>query len=205
MVRVEPGEQVPGRPFTGEEMTRRDLEILRWTLGDLQSVLSEVDAGIRSVADHQKLAWHVDGLTHRLIICSMDRLRSHEGPYVVGFFGERRTDLDITPLEETNTEIVAEFTKYPGILSYSSVELAGGHWANMVLHSDPIDTEYWRRSPLHTQAVESLSPVHYRNVRIQNARLTGDVRSAVEFELRMTKYYDYSGSSLWSARRPAAG
>ncbi len=119
----------------------------------------------------------------------------------MGFFGERVTDVDPAPLEEANTEIVAEFTKYPGILSYSSVELPDGKWANLVLHDDPVDREYWRRSELHAEAVRVLSPVHYRNVRIHNAELTDALTDSPNFILERTKYYDFEGGVEWRAQR----
>jgi len=143
----------------------------------------------------------VGGLTHRLLICNFERLRFHPGLCVVGFFAERRTDVDIWPLEEANSEIVSEFAGYPGILSYSSVELPDGHWANMVLHDDPVDTQFWRQSKLHTQAVEMLSPRHYFNVRIHNGRLTAGVFGRPSIVINKTKYFDYTGPSEWRAER----
>lgn len=121
-----PREDAPGRPFTSVGLTGRDMSILLELLADVRGVLREVDAGTRTIERYQKLAWKVDGLTHRLIICDEARLRYRERTCVVGFFGERRTDLDPGPLEEANTALVAEFTRYPWILSYSSVELPGG-------------------------------------------------------------------------------
>jgi hypothetical protein len=120
---------------------------------------------------------------------------------VVGFFGERRTDLDIAPLEEANAAVVREFAKYPGITSYSSMELPGGHWANMVLHDDPVDTDYWRQSTLHADAVRRLARVHYRTVRIHNARLTTPVRYDPALTILRTKYFDYTSEPEWRAVR----
>lgn len=201
VVSLGPNEESPERPFTAIHLTDRDVSILLDLLADIRSVLSEVDAGTRAVEPYQKLAWKVDGLTHRLLICDEERLRNRTETCVVGFFGERRTGLDPSPLEEANTAIVAEFAKYPGILSYSSVELPGGHWANLVLHDDPIDREYWRRSELHAQAVKLLSPVHYKNVRIHNARLTEGLTASPNIVVERTKYYDYEGGTEWRAQR----
>ena len=170
-------------------------------LRDLCRVLEEADTGDTDIVPMQRKAWKVDGLTHRLLICDETRLRDHPELCVVGFFGERRTELDMTPLEEANTAIVGEFAKYPGILSYSSVELPSGYWANLVLHDDPVDRDYWRKSELHAKAVEALSPAHYKNVRIHNARLTGPIMERPRFTIRKTKYFDYSGELEWRAER----
>lgn len=196
-----PEEVVAGRPFTRVEVTARDQHILHDLLADLRGVAVEVEEGIRDLAPYQKLAWRVGGLTHRLLVCDFERLRSHPGLCVVGFFAERRTDVDIWPLEEANSEIVSEFASYPGILSYSSVELPDGHWANMVLHDDPVDTRFWRQSKLHAQAVEMLSPLHYYNVRIHNGRLTAGVFNRPSIVIQKTKYFDYTGTAEWKAER----
>lgn len=200
-----PNEDAPGRPFTSVGLTERDMSILLGLLADVRGVLREVDAGTRTIERYQKLAWKVDGLTHRLIICDESRLRYRERTCVVGFFGERRADLDSGPLEEANTALVAEFTRYPGILSYSSVELPGGHWANLVLHDDPVDREYWRRSELHAKAAKLLSPLYYKNVRIHNAELTDGLTDRPRIVLERTKYYDFEGQAEWRAQRELVG
>ena len=149
----------------------------------------------------QKLAWKVGGLTRRLIVCNVERLRTHPSLCVVGFFAERRTEMELGPLEKANSEIVADFVKYPGITSYSSMEIDGGHWANLVLHDDPIDTSFWRKSAMHARAVETLSPKHYFNVRIHNGRLTSGLFDRPAIRIDKTKYFDYTGPEEWRAER----
>lgn len=198
---LESNDVVPGRPFTAVEMTTRDLGILHGILADVRSVVVEVEEGIRELEPYEKLAWRSGGLTHRLLICDQDRLRSHPGLCVVGFFGEKRPDKDGWVLEEANTKIVGEFPKYPGILAYASVEMPGGRWANMVLHDDPVDVQFWRTSQMHARAVESLSPQHYYNVRLHNGRLTAGVFDRPRIEIQRTKYFDYTGDEEWRAER----
>ena len=200
-IELGPNEAVFHRPFTAVELIDADLVILRGMLRDLRRVLEEADAGDRTVEPLQRMAWRVDGLTRRLLICDENRLRRHAELCVVGFFAERRHDIDVRPLETANTAIVGEFAKYPGILSYSSVELVDGHWANMVLHDDPIDKDCWRRSQLHSSAVDLLSPAHYKNVRIHNARLTDHLMDRPSFLITKTKYFDYSTGDRWRAER----
>lgn len=196
-----PRDVVSGRPFTAVEMTGRDLGILHGILADVRSVVVEVEEGARTIEPYQKLAWREGGLTHRLLICDFQRLRLHPGSCVVGFFGDRRPEKDGWALEEANTEIVAEFHKYPGILAYASVELPEGHWANMVLHDDPVDVQFWRTSEMHQWAVETLSPEHYFSVRIHNGRLTAALFDRPRIVIKKTKYYDYSGAQPWRAER----
>lgn len=182
-------------------MTSRDLGILHGILADVRSVVVDVEEGARTLEPYQKLAWKVGGLIHRLLICDLERLRSHPGLCVVGFFGDKRPDKDGRELEEANTRIVSEFHNYPGILAYASVELPDGHWANMVLHDDPVDVQFWRTSPMHARAVETLSPQHYYNVRLHNGRLTSAVFERPQIVIRKTKYYDYSDAEPWRGER----
>lgn len=200
-VRLGPGDVVSDRPFTATELTIRDHGILHGILGDVRSVVVEIEEGSRLVEPYQKLAWRVGELTHRLLLCDVERLRNHASLCVVGFFGDRRPTMDPWPLEEANTEIVAEFAQYPGILAYASVELPDGHWANLVLHDDPVDIQFWRRSKMHQQAVEQLSPQHYYNVRIHNGRLTSGIFDQPTIVITKTKYYDYTGGESWRAER----
>lgn len=181
------------------------METLLQLLADVRAVLREVDSGIRTLEPYQRMAWKVDDLTHRLIICDEDKLRYRDRTCVVGFFGERRLRQDPSRLEDANSAIVAEFAEYPGILSYSSVELAEGRWANLVLHDDPIDREYWRQSKLHAEAVRMLSPIHYKNVRIHNAELTDGLTDQPKLVLERTKYFDFEGGTEWRAERELIG
>jgi hypothetical protein len=194
-------EVVVDRPFTAVEKTNTDQGVLLSILADVRQVVVEVEEGVRDLAPYQKLAWRAGGLTHRLLLCDVEKVRSHPGLCVVGFFGQRREDVDMWPLEEANSEIVAEFINYPGILSYASVELAGGQWANMVLHDDPMDTSFWRKSQMHARAVETLSPRHYHTVRIHNGRLTSGIFDRPSIQIYRTKYFDYSGPTEWRAER----
>lgn len=194
-------EMIQDRPFTAVEMTDRDLGVLHSILADVRQVVVEVEEGVREMAPFQKLAWRAGGLTHRLLLCDVEKVGAHSRLCVVGFFGQRREDVDMWPLEEANTEIVAEFIDYPGILAYASLELADGHWANMVLHDDPVDTSFWRKSQMHAQAVETLSPKHYYNVRIHNGKLTSGIFDRPSIEIYRTKYFDYSGPIEWRAER----
>lgn len=196
-----PREAVLERPFTAIELIDRDLTILRGMLDDLVGVLTEADQGLREIEEHKRIAWQQVGLTRRMLVCNEVKLRGHGRPYVVGFFGERRDNAELGPLEAANSAIVAQFRNYPGILSYSSVELPNGYWANMVLHDDPIDKDYWSRGKLHAQAARTLAPEHYRTVRIHNARLTAGVMDDPEFVVMSTKYWDYSEQPEWAAER----
>lgn len=170
-------------------------------LADVRGVLREAEADERRLEPYGRLAWEIEGRAHRLIVCDEDRVRAHEALCVVGFFGLQRSNVDPTPLEEANMEVVKEFEKYPGILSYSSMELPGRQWANVVLHERPGDAEAWRSSRVHAEAVHRLAPVHYQCVRIHNAMLSSPLFASPEIGVKRTKYFDYSGDGEWRAER----
>jgi hypothetical protein len=193
-----PDEHVPERPFTDVGWNQHDLLILHGMAAEVRELLTDET---RTLLPYHGVVWQADGLTHRHVVCSVERLRTHPRPCVVGFFGDRRKEVEATPLDEANTAIIGEFLKYPGILCYSSVELRGGNWANLVLHDDPVDTEYWRQSALHAQAVKSLARIHYTSVRIHNGQLTARVLDDPAIVLHRTKYYDYTDPTGWRAVR----
>lgn len=199
-----PDDVVRGRPFTSVELYAVDMAVLNGMLEDLRTVLSDAEAGARVVIPHKQIAWKVEGLTRRVLICNLERLRLPQEVCAVGFFSERHPGLDIRPLEEANLEVVREFKKYPGVLSYSSVELPDGYWANLVLHDTPDVVEKWRESERHARAVRDLSPVHYKNVRIHNATLAEGVFGNTALRIERTKYFDYEGDEEWRAVREPA-
>lgn len=197
-----PDEEIAERPFTAVAYIAADSAVLSGMVSDVRRVLHEIDVGRRKpLKPYRKMAWRQRGRSRRLLVSDEARLRSHPAPNLVGFFGERDIGLDITPLEEANTAIVASFADHPGILSYGSVEVGEGHWANLVLHEFPEDRELWRQNLLHAEVVKVLSPVHYQNVRIYNGVLSGPLGSAPTVILHRTKYYDYTGPSPWRAER----
>ncbi|GMQ86082.1 MAG: hypothetical protein BMS9Abin07_1654 [Acidimicrobiia bacterium] len=203
-VALTPTELVPGRPFTDPELTKQDLSMLHQMLTDLRGVLEEAKVPPARVVPYHQMAWRVDGHGRRLIICNEERLGTHPDLCIVGFFGDRRTEIDISPLEEANASVVSEFPDNPGILSYSSISVEGGQWGNMVLHEDPRDAERWRESQVHARAVEMLSPIHYRCVRIHNARLDARLFEDPDIVVHRTKYFDFVGQPEWQGVRTVA-
>ena len=201
-----PEQRVPRRPFTAVENTAVDLEILSWMLDDLRRMLGEWLAGNREITPYERIAWVRRGLRRRLVVCAPETLLGDADLCVVGFLARRNPARNLTALERANTAIVREFKDYPGILSYSSCELEGGNWANLVLNDDPSAPERWRQSVAHATAANQLSPEYYLNVRIHNGSLPGGVMGGNPIVLARTKYYDYRArGTVWKAERTLAG
>jgi hypothetical protein len=188
---------------------QRDGATLGYMLEDLRALLARLAIGAIAVIPYQSNEWLVHGLKRRVIVANAMGLHNRRTICVVGFFGERHMEQDHAPLEEANAEIVLEFRNFPGILSYSSMELPDGNWANLVLHDIPEVREYWRASERHARAAQELSPKYYRTVRIHNGILPGGIMSGRTIAIERTKYWDYRNPKVWHAVRelttPSAG
>jgi hypothetical protein len=198
-------QSVARRPFTSPGLYPRDLAILGYMLEDLRGLLVRVATGKVTLVPFGAIEWVVHDLKRRVVICDAMSLHNRRSAQLVGFFGERHPEQDGTPLEEANFEIVLEFQKYPGILSYSSMELADGNWANLVLHNVAEDRETWRASEAHARAARELSPLYYRTVRIHNGVLPDGVMGNRSIVVERTKYWDYGSSTVWHAVRDLTG
>ena len=194
-------ESVPRRPFTAISLYRHDRAVLALMLAELRDRLP----GLAASPDwhpFEPREWSLDGRRHRNIVGRLDILFDPADVCVVGFFGQRRLHLDGEPLEEANREIVLDFRNHLGILSYSSIELRDGNWANLILHDVPEVRENWRSSEAHARAARELSPIFYRTVRIHNGLLRGGLPGGAAIEIDRTKYWDYRRrGQVWHAIR----
>ena len=120
---------------------------------------------------------------------------------IVGFFGQKRFDGDVALVNERDRLLAQEMENHPGLISYSSLELTNGDYANCVLFVDEAAKNHWGTSPVHAQVVRELSPCYYYSVRLYNGLLTGDLCQRPELQLTCAKYYDYSCQPAWRALR----
>lgn len=195
-----PTEVDPEHPCTDASLYVPDLDLLAYMLQDLRSLIRSNDAGRVELEAHRPILWSVHGLRRRAVVCEPDEIRQRARVCIVGFFAERRDEIDYLSLEELEMDLLLEFRQYPGILSYSSIELANDYWANLVVHSVPDDTEEWRRSAAHAHAVQA-SPQLYSSVRIHNGHLDGGVAGNQAIVIDRTKYWDYGCDPIWQAMR----
>jgi hypothetical protein len=195
-----PYETVVSRPCTDVSLYAPDLDLMAYMLQDLRTLLRSHDAGKTYVAAHVPTVWTVHGLHRRTVVCDPDHIRERNTVCIVGFFGSRRTDLTFEALDAVDVSLLDEFKSYPGILSYSSIELADEYWANLVVHVEPDDRETWRLSAAHVNAV-ALSPRLYTSVRIHNGHLPDGIAGNRAIELESTKYWDYESDPVWRASR----
>ena len=202
-IRLAQAEYVPERPFANPERSLFDLAVLEYMRAQLQATLREVEFG--SSDPHARgLYIHTikeDGdREHRQVILSRQQLLGANTLAVVGFFGQKRGTADPSVLGDVDTDLLEEFVRHTYVLSYNSLELPDGNWANLVLMLDASGIEHWRASQKHAYAARELSPLFYETIRLHNGALPGglDSRGIV---LLSTKYYDYRGDAWWQAIR----
>ena len=117
------------------------------------------------------------GRLHRAILFDARRLGDGRELVWVGFFGVKRPDVDRAPLYRMDDELIRELPAHPGILSYSSLELADGNWGNLILLDGDEAREHWRTSERHAHAARELAPRHYEHVRLHQGVLPGGARA----------------------------
>jgi hypothetical protein len=193
-------ETVLAHPCTDVSLYAPDLDVMAYMLQDLRTLLRSADAGKVEVAAHAAIAWQVHGLRRRTVVCDPEQVRARQRVSIVGFFGNRRSELPYEAVDTIDVRLLDEFRSYPGILSYTSTELADDYWANLVVHAEPEDRESWRGSTAHAHAVD-MAPHLYSSVRIYNGHLPEGVGGSRAIEIDSTKYWDYESEPAWRAIR----
>jgi len=199
-----PDEVPEGRAFTHPSRTSEDLAALR----EMAAALARLCRGRLPPGPRPLVldAGQRGGRGHRAVLCDETRLHDLTGPSLVGFFGEKRTDVDPTPLNETDDALIAEFPVHPGVLSYSSLELPDGNWGNLIVLDGPAAREHWRTGSRHAYAAGELAPRHYTVIRLHRGRVAGSLGDPPRLVLEETLYHDFRGPTPWRAvRRLAAG
>ena len=200
-----PREELVGRQFTSITNYRSDIALLNYLLHDLRVLIRRAQKGEIELTPQQVITWEVHGLQRRTVTCDPAALRLRNDVQVVGFFGDRRIDADQHSIDTSEFDLIDEFVYYPGIMSYSSVELVDHYWANLVVHHRPEDREEWRGSAIHVRAVDEVAPRAYHSVRIHNGHIRGGVCGSATVVIEMTKYWDYDESPVWHATRRLPG
>lgn len=182
-----------------------DLALLHYLLQDLRVLVRQAAAGMATLAPYETRTWDVHGLHRRTVVCDPDRLLLAADVQMVGFFGDRRSTKDACEVDSAELDVIGQFRTHPGILSYSSIELIGNQWANLVVHCHPTDREAWRHSDVHIAAAEQLAPRVYHSVRIHNGRIPGGPIGSETVVVESTKYWDYDCAPVWHAIRELPG
>lgn len=180
---------------------KRDIPLLNYLLQDLRVLMRRYVKDEIAIDPHQVFSWDVHGLERRIVVCDPQAVIDETDVHIVGFFGDRRLRTDQNQIDASETDLISEFVNYPGILSYSSIELVDHYWANLVVHQRAEDREAWRGSEAHKHAVDTVAPQAYHGVRIHNGCVRGGVTGSQPVFIESTKYWDYDVSPTWHAYR----
>ncbi len=201
LVRLQRSEVLPDRPFTHPNLNIEDLAHLQYLAEKLRQLLGQpeaIPARPRPYVLHLK---ETCGRHHRVAFARPEELLTCAELAVVGFCGDTWPEVDRAPLYAVDGELLSEFMEHPHLLSYSSLEIDGGNWRNLVLFSNPHGIGHWAMSVRHAHAARVLSPAQYRHIRIHNGVLSGGLMSGDGIRLIRTKYYDFQNEPLWWAVR----
>jgi len=194
-------EFVAARPFTNPVHIPQYQETLRYMAGQV-CVLLEYPY-LSSQPPHIIFFNRPDNRDwfHRIVIAQPQELMQQRPLTIVGFFGHKCADGNMTLAHEFDRTLVAEIPDHPGLFSYSTMAMNNGNYGNLVVFSDRAARDHWSTSQAHAQAVQQLSPNYYHNVTIVNGHMQKGIHQHQDLTLIRAKYYDYQCSPHWEAVR----
>lgn len=133
-----------------------------------------------------------DNRQHRVVLVNVAALLQSNELTFVAFFGHKRRDVDATMLDSLDHELIREFEAYPHLLSYSSLELSDGSWANLVLMSSPEGIARWAESQRHAYAARELAPDCYTSIRLHRGSLSAGIDPNGLVEFARTKHFAFA-------------
>lgn len=206
LVQLSPSDTPVDHPCADPALYEPDQQLLAYMLQDLRALVRRMLTEKLELKPYETRTWSVHDLQRRTVVCNPAGLAASTDVRIVGFFGERRGDSDTQGrIDQLERELLTQFRDFPGVLSYSSIELVDDYRANLLVHVDDGDREAWRNGRVHREAAEDASPGHYRSVRIHHGLLHGGVSSSNMIRLLRTKYWDYgevsSGAPEWTTMR----
>lgn len=203
-----PQERVEDRPFTDPEGSLDDVEFMTCMIERLRQFLIRMRGfGSSAEAPYRLNFRETGGRRHQLIITDPERLALGTSFVAVGFFGQRGQDAAAAAeVHQVDEELIEDFPRFGGLLSYSTLELGCGDWGNLATFRDWAGMESWRQNDRHTQAVKQLAHRHYASLRLHIAEISGSMRAErVVLRVVRSKYYAYQDEQVWMALREHEG
>jgi hypothetical protein len=195
-----PAEVISERPFTDPVDTLQDLDVLQYMLLRLSQIVGPAQTIPARPRPLVLFAQEPENRYHRIALARLAPLRRNKNLHVVGFCGHKRPQADRRLVDAIDEQLIAQFMRFPYLLSYSTLQLDSGDCCNLVLFSKRQGLAHWAKGETHAQAV-ALSPDYYRRIRLHNALLPEGLPAYQQLSLLYTKYIDYEGESTWAAVR----
>lgn len=206
-----PDETVPERPFTDPQQSQDDFEFMHCMVERVRQFLVRMRGfGSDWDAVPYRLNFKETGnRRHQLIVTDPRPLLRQDGFMAVGFFGQHRRDADpefAAEVRAVDEQLIEDFPRFGGLLSYNSLELGCGDWGNLAVFRDQDGLEAWHNNERHREAVKRLSARHYQSCRLHITAIAGplDARE-VTLEVQRTKFYMYDAEGVWMAVREHQG
>jgi hypothetical protein len=195
-----PTEPVEGRRFADPVYTSRDAKVMQEML-----VRERATASVW-MADGTSGPWvrkyRKDRRNHWLAVPDTAGLVGARDVTAVGFFGQRREDVNHAALFAVEEEVVDGLPDYAGsgFLSYYNMQLPNGRHGNLVLFGTPDVPKGWYANPVHERAV-AIAPRHYHSARLHKGRVPGPLLGDGELTIERTRYFDFDGDRPWLGLR----
>lgn len=175
--------------------TPDDSDVLRYMRNTVYRHVHERSRGAAPESSEPQYLLEADGRQHRIVVMNGGALQ-HGGRFAfVGFFGRKRPEADGEALDALDRELMAEFAEFPQLLSYSSLEMTDGSWANLVIMSSPEGAIHWAKSSRHSYAVREVAPRCYSTIRLHSGALVAGDVSPNGLQIQRTKHFVYDDST----------
>ncbi len=141
---------------------------------------------------------------HQVILTRPDDLRTRDEFIVIGFFGHMREGAErvtLIAVQQVDEELIGDFPRFGGLLSYSSMLLENGDWGNVATFKDMDSMIRWANNRRHTTAVRLLAARHYANIRLHTLAIRRGGLNANHLEPVRTKFYEYGSDGEWRGLR----
>jgi hypothetical protein len=198
MLQVESKELITERPFTHPEHISKDRETMTHMAKQICAVLETQFDSLQD--DPSVVINEPDGRWHRGFVFRPTNLSTASVVFVVGFFGQKRKMMPSDYFEDLDDMLVEILPTLDKIFSYSTMELPGGDFGNLVLMLDEEIKKKWMQGDIHKKAVD-LSPGYYQSIRINNGVFPHGIFRTDSLEILRVKYYDYRQDPPWKAVR----
>ena len=204
IVQLSPTGIITERPFTHPMHITGDLNSLRsmayelyLTLQNFPDLTSLPQMIIFNKPD--QLKW-----IHRQVLGKVSWIGQPDLIHVVGFFSQKRSRADMEPIKEFDQTLMEEIPHHDELISYSSMLLDDGNFANLVLFVNEAAQMEWSRSEVHAKAVNDLSPNYFHWIRIYKGILPHGIQRSSELSLHKARYFDYDQNPVWRGLRTLA-
>jgi hypothetical protein len=176
--------------FSDIATTTHDLSILTAMIRQVEDIRKQVEQPIPLTLPVITSATEPGQRLHRVIIYRPLPLDQQELQFV-GFVSKCHPDTPATiatALADVDKALVMELAQHPGLLNYSSLELADGIWYNLVVFAHTEVKNDILVLKTHQFAVYELAPSYYQWIRLHHGTITGK-RLPEGLALHKTKHY----------------